>query len=373
MPPETTRADVLGRLFTEGPARSEWFAPGFLARVPLAAVVSGMAALRQRHGDVREVNRASEGFIGRLARANIPAQISLDGEGHVSGLVLQPAVPTGGPLQDYVQAIAGLPGRTAVLVVTDGVTRAAHAADAPLAVGSAFKLAVLHAAALACDAGWLRWDQVVSFDPAWRSLPGGMLQDWPTGTPLTVGTLAALMISISDNTAADAMLRITGQAAVEAVSPRNTPFLSTREAFILKGRTAGELRRRWMVADAEGRRALLDAAAGLPLPDAADLAREATLGVEWLFTAHELCALLDATAHLPALHINPGPAAGGGWQSVAYKGGSETGVYALSVLAVAPSGTRHCVIAIWNGEDALEEQRLLVPFGGMLGLLANEG
>lgn len=372
MPPETARADILRRLFTEAPARSEWFAPGFLAQVPADAVATILAGLKRQFGELRDIAPARQGFVVRLARADVPAQISLDAEDHIAGLLFQDAVPTGGALEGYVEALAGLPGRTAVLVTTDGVVRAAHNADTPLAVGSAFKLAILHATALACDAGRLRWDQVVALDPAWRSLPTGILQDWPAGTPVTVGTLAALMISISDNTAADALLRMAGREAVEAVSPRNAPFLSTREAFILKGRTAGKLRRRWAEADAGRRREVLRTIIGLPLPDA-DLAQQPTLEVEWVFTAHELCALLDATAHLPALGINPGPAAGGGWKSVAYKGGSETGVLNTSVLAVSPSGKRHCIVATWNNDAAIEDGRLLAPFGGLLGTLANEG
>jgi hypothetical protein len=42
------------------------------------------------------------------------------------------------------------------------------------------------------------------------------------------------MISVSDNTAADALLSIAGRENVEKFAPRNRPFLSTREAFILK-------------------------------------------------------------------------------------------------------------------------------------------
>src|SRR5690606_39753601 len=43
------------------------------------------------------------------------------------------------------------------------------------------------------------------------SLPTGILQEWPVGTPMTIQSLATLMISISDNTATDVLLRVAGR------------------------------------------------------------------------------------------------------------------------------------------------------------------
>ena len=180
------------------------------------------------------------------------------------------------------------------------------------------------------------------------------------------------MISLSDNTATDALIRVLGREAVDAVSPRNAPFLTTREAFILKAAGHATLRREWGAADAAARRGLLTRIAGLPLPTADGLEPGATSGVEWFFTAEELCALLDATHDLPPFAVNPGPVESG-WRSVAYKGGSEVGVLNLSALVVAGSGRRHCVVATWNDAEALEQERLLEPFRAILRLLHDEG
>jgi beta-lactamase class A len=43
----------------------------------------------------------------------------------------------------------------------------------------------------------------------------GTLQDLPDGTKLTVEQAAVKMISVSDNTAADMLLKLVGRAAVE--------------------------------------------------------------------------------------------------------------------------------------------------------------
>lgn len=366
------RRTALARLFREAPARAEWFGPTFLAQIPVERVVGIVAELDRRYGPFRDAVETDDGFTVRLAQADVPAWLALDAQGHIAGLRFQPAVPTVGELNDHVRAVAALPGKTAALVVSDGRVRAEHAADLPLAVGSAFKLVVLRAVAVACEEGRLTWDQVVRLDPAWRSSGSGMLQDWPDGSPLTVATLASLMISISDNTATDALIHLVGREAVEALSPRNTPFLTTREAFVLKRDTDGALRRRWLAADAAGRRALLATLAELPLPPQRGLIL-VTAEVEWFLTARELQAQIEATHHLPPFAIEAGPAGEGRWRSVAFKSGTEPGVNSLSALTVSEAGRRHGVVMTWNDAEPLDNEHLHAPFRAVLRLLSEEG
>lgn len=366
-------AAALARLFGQVPASPDWFTPAFLAAVPLDRLVGIVDGLKRQHGAVRSVADEHGSLIVRLDRADIPTQLTLDPQGRIAGLFFGAAIPAVTGLSDAAGIIAALPGQTAVLVTTDGQSRAEHAADMPLAVGSAFKLAVLRAVAIACDDGRLAWDRVVPLEPAWRSLPSGMLQDWPERTPLTVATLTNLMISVSDNTAADALIHLAGRDAVGTLTPRNVPFLTMREFFTLKARANAGLRERWARGDAAARNAVLLALAGLPLPRPGELEPGVTPGVEWFFTAREQAALLDATRGLPALGINKGPVEPGPWQAVAYKGGSEPGVLNYSALLTAENGRRHCVVVTWNNTEELDEQRLTGPFRALARTLGQEG
>ena len=371
-PPDDCVA-ALERLFRETPVRSDWFTAAFLAGASVAAVTSIVTKLIDRYGPYQHTTKINDGWVVRLRDAEVPVRCALDGHGRFACLLFQPVVRTTVTIEDHVRTIAALPGRSAVLVATDGRTRFEHESAVPLAVGSAFKLAVLHAVAMACEGGQFSWDRVVPLDPAWLSLPSGILQDWPEGTPLTVAALANFMISVSDNTATDALIHLVGRANVEAISARNTPFLSTREAFILKGSDNGAIRRDWLVADATGKQALQDHLADMPLPRTDGLSREVTAEVEWFFSAQELRALLEATHHLPPFRISAGMVPGRQWSSVAYKGGSETGVLNLSALVVTQSGQRHCVVATWNDTESLDPERLLEPFRGILRILEDEG
>ena len=142
--------------------------------------------------------------------------------------------------------------------------------------GSAFKLGILKALRDEIDAGAHKWDEVVTLGATDISLPSGVLQNWPVGSPFTLHTLAGEMISISDNTAADALLRVVGRDKVEAALGHCAEVLiTTRELFTLEGqpRSQGEVP---VAADAAAKRAVLatvDAAAAARCRQGGDAAR----------------------------------------------------------------------------------------------------
>src|SRR5690606_10965914 len=195
--------EVLARLFTDRPVQAEWFAPAFLAQVPAAQGEAIIANLLETFGPFEAVQLDGARFLVLLEEAEIPSHVALDDQGAIVGRFFETPRPrSGATLGEAVAPVRELPGRVSLLVVENGLPIAAIDPDEPLAVGSAFKLAVLAALQEQVAQGLRRWDEVIVLDPAWKSLPTGILQAWPDGAPLTVHTLAALMISQSDNTAA---------------------------------------------------------------------------------------------------------------------------------------------------------------------------
>ena len=128
----------------------------------------------------------------------------------------------------------------------------------------------------------------------WKSLPTGILRTWPDGTPITLATLAAEMISISDNTAADALVRIVGENALRPYARENQPFLTTREVFTLKSKPGADLLSAYRSATTPAaRESVLKRAALQPLPRADELLTSPDLAVEWHYSVRDLCRLLE--------------------------------------------------------------------------------
>lgn len=376
------------------------FTTQFLAQVPAARLGAIMSQLRQEHGRAQRV-------AGIEARSPTQAVVRIEAERAVlvltlviepqpphliSGLLITGVEVPGDDLEKVSRDIAALPGTTAFLVARiDGPEYqrlAEHRPDEAMAIGSAFKLFILGALQQGIAAGDIAWDEVVRIDR--RSLPSGMLQNWPEGAPVTIHTLASLMISISDNTATDILLhrvgrenveRFMGAVGVEAAA-RNRPFLSTLEAFAIK-LAPEEAYRAWLTADEAARRDLLTRVHSRvdpgDLDPAAFAGRPVRLPVEWFASAADLARTMDwlrregGETLLDILAIAPGisPAALGGLDYVGFKGGSEAGVLNLTWLVRTGGGQWMVVTGSWNDmENAVDEARFTALMGRALGLVA---
>lgn len=362
---------VLQRLFTEERMQAEWFEPALLAQVPIAQIEAIVRELRRQYGSWVAVRGRGLEYEVELERAWVPTRMVLGAQGRISGLLFQPPYPKATTLEGWLEAFRALPGRVALLVRRDDQDLLVLRAEEPLAVGSAFKVAVLAALAREVASGRRRWEELVPIASAHKSLPSGILQDWPEGAPLTLYSLAALMIAQSDNTATDHLLALLGRQPVERLANRNRPFLNTREAFALKNPANRSWLERFRRSDETGKRAILRELAQRPLPDETLFSSgPVALDVEWFFSARELAALLDEVAELPIMGINPGPAWRADWAAVAFKGGSEPGVLNLSARLLRADGRRFTVIATWNDERLLDEVRFLGLYSGLLRFLA---
>jgi len=364
---------ALARLFQE-PVQESWFDQQFLAQASATRIQQMVKEMITSSGPFQHIDTSDKGYSVVLQKAIVPVRIALSNEGRIIALFFGPPQPLQAQsVQEAVKEFERLGGKVHVAVVIDGKLSAGFHADDPLAVASAFKMAVLATLKAQVAAGTHHWDEVVSLLPKWKSLPSGVLQTWPDNTSLTVATLANQMISISDNTAADALLDITGRQNVEALAVRNRPLLSTREMFVLKAPVYSPFLARFRTANEQGKRAVLAELAQQPLPPASIFAGDPlALDVEWFFSANELCGLMARVEDLPAMRISPGLARPADWKQIAFKGGAESGVLTLTHGLVGKNGRHYCVAATLNDTKRLEPSQFYAAYTGLLAALAKE-
>lgn len=359
---------ALERLFTSATIDPDWFAASFTAQVSVTQVEALIAQFKSQLGAYQGVHPLADHFSTEFEKASLPTYIVLDGTGRITGLLFKNPIPKSKDVGAVVDQLKALPGKVSILVLQNGSDRVAYHANDALAVGSAFKLAVLSALKKQIDGKRRFWKEIVVLRPQWKSLPSGVLQSWPDNSPLTVATAATLMISQSDNTAADIVLLTIGRSAVQAESPkRNLPFLTTRAAFQLKDPANAALLAKWRSRDELDRRGVLGSLQSRPLPDVKIFTgAPLDLDVEWFFSARELCAFMTEVGMLPLMSVNPGVADPTQWAHVAYKGGSEPGVLNLTTQLTSKSGKTYCVSATWNDTKALNEQQFELLYSQLL-------
>jgi len=374
-PAVRTQAQALLPVLDGAPGYETLFALVFRQAVPagqwaaIVAQLKGALGTPQRLARVTPHGRFAAQVEVAYTRGTATMLIAIDPAAPhpITGLRITGTTRSDDSAATIEKDLSALPGTTRLgIYALDGATPTPVLAvrdTQPAPLGSAFKLWVLAETARQVATGKHRWDEVVPI--AAPSLPSGILQAWPAGTPVTLQTLATLMISISDNTAADTLIGVLGRKEVDAMAARfgaTGPVLTTREAFAIKAdptRIAA-----WKGADAAGRRALL-AAQGRAMaaqridPLMFSSGPIANDSVEWFASPRDMARLL---AHLrdagPVVRgimgINPGidPATAARFRYVGFKGGSEPGVITLNLLAQARDGRWYAVVGDWHRPDA---------------------
>jgi len=373
----TPRA-ALVRVLTAPREQPEWFAPAFLAQVSAAQIEQVVAGVKAQFGPYQGVAPQPDGsYLVTFARGTVKAQIHLDGQGRIDGLLFTKPQFAYVSRSAAVQGLRALRGQVSLLVTAGGADMTAIDPDRSLAVGSAFKLAVLTAVQQRIKAGQLSWERMVTLRAADKSLPSGILQTKPAGSRYSVAALARYMISISDNTAADLLIRLVGRAAIAPLIPaRDRPILTTRELFVLKDPAHRDVRDRYLAASPADRLTILARVDRLPLPSLRVLGPLFARGpvspeLEYFFSARHLCTLIGQVRQLPQMSVNPGVANPSDWARVAFKGGSEPGVINLTTLVTAHNGANYCVSATWNDSALLDEGRFESLYSSLLHSLAS--
>lgn len=336
-------------MLASGHADASWFSGSFLAQVPVSKLDEILGQLKSALGAYKSLDGAKGDYTARFDKGTDEVLIHLDADNKIGGLFFKPPKIQSASLDDALAGLRPASGTLSYVILEGRSERAALNASTPLAVGSAFKLAVLAALRDEVARGRRHWTDIVPLQSAWKSLRSGVLQSWPEGLPLTLATYAADMISMSDNTAADALVRLDGPAALAAYARGNAPFLTTREVFILKSATAAAERGAYIArSTAAARAAVLRRVDALPLPPATDVPMTPILAVEWHYSVRDLCALMERVSDLPLMTINPGVADPRDFLRVAFKGGSDSGVLNLTTEVTTKRGTRICFSATLN-------------------------
>jgi beta-lactamase class A len=347
---ELTPQAALTRLLSSPAISPEWLAPSFTDQIPATRLEIDIAQYEKALGPfVRVAGTGKNGvYLAIFEGGTLPALIALDDRGRIVELLFR--APQTYSVDGALAELRSLPGQVGFVVEENGKEIAGSGQDRQLSAGSP-RLSVLNALAAEIARGRYRWSDTVKLQAASRSLPPGVLQDWPAGSTLTIESLASLMFSIGDNTATDSVIHLIGRDAIAPFAGSNVPFLTTRDMFVLKSKQNTELLDRWREGSSS-QRAMIAQLDRAPLPAAFDLDTTSTnVDVDWRYSNRQLCDLMSHVQNLPLTGIDPGVAAPAEWEHVAFAGGTDWGATSMTTWLVAKDGKNFCVSATWNESD----------------------
>ena len=371
VPPNDQPAQRLADIFAVDPLKPEWFVgPDYIK-----AVDPVKKQIIQRLGQPVAIEKIQPTQYKLIFKDwYVVTHIGLDEQQKISMIWFgTPIANKPQNLDDVLAEFKSLSGDNAILVTRNGQVLIESKSQDKKAVASAFKLGVLAVLQQYAQQNKLRWEQTVpGVANNQRSLPTGLLQDFPENSPMTLSTLASLMIFISDNTATDILIDILGRKDIEKVL--EIPLLlKTREIFILKDPKNQDLLTEWSrAAGFSTRRELLREVNKRPLPSIEIFMGGTVLApeIEWFISNEKLCHVIKQVADLPLFQINPGLAERNDWVKIAYKGGSEPGVLNLTTWLQAKNGDVYCVSVTWNDEKPLPEEKYMLWYKLLLKTLS---
>ncbi len=379
------RADQVVALLNGALQPEDIFTDAFRAAVADAQIRTLSANLTAQFGKAVEVSllNPAEGtraaleirFERGLAKGGIAIDPAQEGRINELRFTSFDAVAVAGDTPAAILAdLSALPGTTnAWFGPVGGAPVLARNADTRLALGSTFKLYILAALAEDVKAGRRKWSDVAALTQ--KSYPSGQLQNWPQGAPMTLHTLAGLMISISDNTATDQLIAVLGRDRIlklmadsgHSDPAANTPFLTTRELFVMKAGSREDIAS-WRKSDAARRAAMLGRLASqttsLDAVNAAFAGGPKAIDIEWFASPADLAKLIAhmrKTADPKAFEIMAiSPSATdtikGKWPYIGFKGGSEPGVLNLTWALKDAAGQDWLLTLGWNNDAAVVDQ-----------------
>ncbi len=401
-PEYQAKAEQLLGILQGSEEEESFFATSFLEAVPPVRFRELVTHLTAQYGEPKAISQIrpaslTDGTVEiTYDQAIVAMRMVLDDTAPfpVIGLQVTGGQTVGDSLEKVRSEIAELPGiagfQIAELSGASPRILLDHNPNVQMAIGSTFKLYVLAELSRQVRDGTRSWSDVVPLDR--KSLPSGILQNWPDGSALTLQTLATLMISVSDNSATDILIGQLGRENIgnllrqsgHAQPDRMLPLLTTLEAFALKMPENDDVREKWVTASEAGQAALLDRERhrlGLDDVSAANLATTPRHieTVEWFASPADMTRLLQllhrandpVVPNILAINslIPPGDALR--WDRIGGKGGSEPGVVAFAFLTQAKSGKTYAISGSWNNaQRPVDNAKFLTLMNRLLNLAA---
>jgi len=401
-PLERRLSDVCS-LFGDTPVEYDsLFTESFRTQVSQAQLSAGVQQLAGICGPCTNVTitkRTSDLSATALAHMKngyvIPVTISLEdaAKHRISGMFLRNPIKETSSIDSVVAEFKLLSGTTSLYIekLGSGMPLIEHNAESMLPIGSSFKLYILGELARKITSDSITWSTVTTLTSSLASFPSGRLQVWPDGAPLTLHSLASLMISQSDNTATDHLLSYVGRESVERMQmamghsrPQlNKPFMSTREMFLMKFSDNGARARKYYGLAEAPRRAMLSSEINTLSRDSVEFVATPVCAdsVEWFASTHDLTKAMDWIRNaansaegkplLGILSINKGVEIDSDqWVYAGFKGGSEVGVINMTYLLKDTKGSWYALSASWcNPVAPIDEGKFAALVGSLLRLI----
>lgn len=341
--------------------KSKLFSEAFLKAIPYEQIEVLNKTLFAKVGKYEGYTKAKDGKIQvNFEHATVESIVKLNENNQIITLWFNSPQFKKIDINETLYELKSLDGIVSYNIRKNGKELFSYNENKPLAIGSAFKLYILKTLVEKINKKQETWDKVVLLDKKNFSAPSGFLHTWADKSPVTIATLANLMISQSDNTATDFLIEYLGRENIEKNAPKNyLPLLKTNEMFKLKWAIPKEQTEAYIKKDEKDKRLFLTELKNISLEKMKMDDKPSYIdSIEWFFTTKELCQVIEELTGQEAISINDSGLINKKWSSVGFKGGSEMGVLNLTYVFTKNSDYYSMSITVNDTKKDVEKTSL---------------
>ncbi|EKD80958.1 MAG: hypothetical protein ACD_39C02074G0003 [uncultured bacterium] len=365
--------EAYGRIFSSDAGQlSQYFSPDFLAAISADKIVEITKIYVNALGAYKKARAVDNKYRLEFEKGEANSTIRINADNKIDSLWFGEPEVTNDTFAAVKAAFEKLPGKVSICLLrhdpvkgsADEVLTLNH--KTPLGCGSAFKLYLLKALEDSVKSGRRKWTDLVELREEWKSLPSGIMQEWPAGSKHTLETIAGLMISISDNTATGHIYNMLGSETLREYFPASCVDLyNTSQILKLKFLFPAKAQE-YLKADSAGKKAIIAEMDAIKTSEIASYSVIYQLDkpflveeLEWFVSTRDLCEVIYSLRDNLLLRINPasGLVDKRDWHVAGFKGGSEPGVlnytWILQKKPDAPYYTLSCTVI--DAEKAVDD------------------
>ncbi len=338
--------------------------PYFLSKLPEIKLIGILDSFKKEEGPCVSIEKIDKSnYLYNTGKSQRAMQIYLDENSRIRGLWFGNTTKYSDQISEVILQLKNLPGMKSLVFIKNNKHQILGLNEKKrLSVAGSSDLLLIKLLKNKISKTKSKWSQKLKLKKELKSIPGGQLYSWPVGSPITLQTLATMLMGYSDETAFDHLHSFLSRSKIEKESKVNRPFLSTSEYYKIK--LDGE--DKYLKLSLKEKYKHLQKLKSKKMTPHKKSENFSKLG--WFFSTTELCHLMNEVKDLSLSEVNKGFAQFERYSYSSFKMGRAPGVLQYTQFFTSKtSKDSFCLSVTWNNpKGEITPSKIDALFGRVL-------
>ncbi|MFT6070005.1 MAG: hypothetical protein ACJAT2_002482 [Bacteriovoracaceae bacterium] len=322
--------------------------PYFLSKLSEKKLIGILDSFKKEEGPCVSIEKIDKSnYLYNTGKSQRAMQLYLDEKSRIRGLWFGNTTNYSDQISEVILQLKNLPGEKSIVFIKNNKHQLLGLNEKKrLSVAGSSDLLLIKLLKEKISKTKSKWSHKLNLKNKLKSIPGGQLYSWPEGSPVTLQTLATMLMGYSDETAFDHIHSFLSRSKIEKETKVNRPFLSTTEYYKIK--LEGE--EKYLKLSLKEKYKHLEKMRTKKLKPHKKNPKHSKIG--WFFSTTELCQLMNELKGLPITEVNKGFSQFDRYSYSSFKMGRAPGVLQYTQFFTSKiSKDSFCLSVTWNNPN----------------------